>query len=98
MSIYKCHLEPDVYVFETDVLESEGTRVVLADSWLHPGGGGQPADRGAIEHTSGNATITGVDQRDGKAWHVLSSPVSRSSTPTHIFSTRLCLSSSTAHS
>ena len=77
MSIYKCHLEPDVYVFETDVLESDGTRVVLADSWLHPGGGGQPSDRGALEYASGSATITGVDHQDGKTWHVLDSPVTQ---------------------
>jgi misacylated tRNA(Ala) deacylase len=76
MSIYKCHLEPDLYVFESDVLQSEEGRVRLAESWLHPGGGGQPADRAVIEGSFGRVNVTGVQVVDGLGvWHVVDAHV-----------------------
>jgi misacylated tRNA(Ala) deacylase len=77
LSIYLCHLEPDVLAFETDVVESEDSRVVLAQSWLHPGGGGQPPDRAVIEGAFGRANIAGV-QVDGRtAWHLVDASIPR---------------------
>jgi misacylated tRNA(Ala) deacylase len=71
MSIYRCHIEPDVLVFETDVLQAEDGRVVLAESWLHPGGGGQPSDRAIIEGAFGRFNIEGVRTDEGSVWHVV---------------------------
>jgi len=77
LSIYLCHAQPDVLTFETDVLQSEDGRVVLAQSWLHPGGGGQPADRAVIEGAFGRANIAGVQNDGVNVWHIVDSPVPR---------------------
>ena len=75
MSIYLCHLEPDVFTFETDVLEIKEGRIRLAESWLHPGGGGQPADRARIEGSFGEAFIVGVETNGDETWHLVDAPV-----------------------
>lgn len=75
MSVYRCHEEPDVFVFETDVLAAEPGRVLLAESWLHPGGGDQPADRATVEGAFGTARIIGVEVEDGRAWHMVDDAV-----------------------
>lgn len=72
MTIYKCHLEPDKYSFEADVLQAEQGRVLLSQTWLHPGGGGQPADRALIEGAFGQALITRIQIGEGSEfWHVV---------------------------
>ncbi len=75
MSVYRCHLEPDVYAFEADVLQAKEGRVVLSQSWLHPGGGGQPSDRGTIESASSSGCITGVETAGNVAWHLVDVPL-----------------------
>lgn len=75
MSIYKCHLEPDVYSFETDVLASNDGRIQLAESWLHPGGGGQPPDKAVVTGAFGTANIIDVQTEGRRAWHVVDAPV-----------------------
>ncbi len=77
MTIYLCHVEPDVYCFETDVLASEDRRIQLAQTWFHPGGGGQPPDRGVLEHAFGNANINGVETVGDTTWHLVDRPVGR---------------------
>ncbi|MGB6987226.1 MAG: alanyl-tRNA editing protein [Candidatus Aquilonibacter sp.] len=71
MSVYRCHLEPNVYAFEADVLQVQEGRVVLSQSWLHPGGGGQPSDRGTIEGASCGGRITGVETVGEETWHLV---------------------------
>jgi misacylated tRNA(Ala) deacylase len=68
-------LEPDVLTFETDVLQSEKGRVVLAESWLHPGGGGQPSDRGVIEGAFGRVYLAGVQVEGDTVWHLVEDTV-----------------------
>jgi len=75
--IYACHLEPDVYSFETDILESAEGRIVLAQSWLHPGGGGQPPDRAVLEGAFGRANLTAVHVVDERVWHLVDAPAPR---------------------
>jgi misacylated tRNA(Ala) deacylase len=75
MSIYRCHVEPDVYVFETDVLVSEPGRIKLAASWLHPGGGGQPPDRASLVGGFGGANIIGVEADGIATWHLVDAAV-----------------------
>lgn len=73
--IYRCHTDPDKYEFETDVLEAREGGVKLAESWLHPGGGGQPADRGVIEGAFGGANVTGVATEGNDVWHLVDAVV-----------------------
>jgi misacylated tRNA(Ala) deacylase len=75
MSIYRCHSEPGVYVFETDVLASEPGRIKLAASWLHPGGGGQPPDRASLVGDFGSANIVGVATDGIDTWHLVDATV-----------------------
>jgi misacylated tRNA(Ala) deacylase len=58
--IYRCHVDPDKYEFESDVRTAGEGKIMLAESWLHPGGGGQPSDRAAISGAFGSANIIGV--------------------------------------
>ncbi|MGH7715991.1 MAG: alanyl-tRNA editing protein, partial [Vulcanimicrobiaceae bacterium] len=73
--IYRCHVDPDKYEFESDVLKTDGGKIVLAESWLHPGGGGQPADRAAIRGAFGTANITGVITEGDEVWHLVDAPI-----------------------
>lgn len=74
MSVYLCHLEPDLFDFDADVLESRPGQVLLSRSALHPGGGGQVGDVAVLEHRHGTARITGVQAEGGRHWHVLDDP------------------------
>ena len=71
MPIYECHIEPDRRQFTTEIIEARAGAVVLARSWLHPGGGGQPCDRARLESVAGFFAVTGVEVADGKTWHLL---------------------------
>lgn len=71
MAIYLCHLEPDLYVHEADVLAVRPGAVALSASAFHPGGGGQVGDIGSIEWSTGTADVTHVVVEDDVWWHVL---------------------------
>jgi misacylated tRNA(Ala) deacylase len=73
--IYRCHTDPDKYEFETDVLDAREGGVKLAESWLHPGGGGQPADRAVVEGAFGRANIVNVATENGDVWHLVDAAV-----------------------
>ncbi len=73
--IYLCHTDPEKYEFETDALDAREGGVKLAESWLHPGGGGQPADRGVIEGVFGRANIGGVATEGSEVWHLVDAAV-----------------------
>jgi misacylated tRNA(Ala) deacylase len=71
MSIYLCHTDPDRYEFETEIVESRPGAVVLTNSWLHPGGGGQPPDRATLEAMTGAYAVTGIENDGERTWHLL---------------------------
>jgi misacylated tRNA(Ala) deacylase len=72
MSVYLCHSEPDLYVFEAEVVGARPGAVLLSRSALHPGGGGQVCDVGTLEHAGRPLQIVGIE-RDGEDWwHLLS--------------------------
>lgn len=75
MAVYLCHQEPELLEFEAGIIESRPGAVVLSRSALHPGGGGQVADRATLEYQGGTTQILGVDDRDGVWWHLLDDPV-----------------------
>lgn len=74
MSVYLCHLEPDLLDFDAGVLESRPGQVLLSRSALHPGGGGQVGDVAVVEHRQGTVRITGVQAEGDRYWHVLDDP------------------------
>ena len=75
MSVYLCHERPDLLEFDTEIVDSRPGAVVLARSALHPGGGGQVADRARLMHRDGVAQIVDVSLERGRYWHVLDSNV-----------------------
>jgi len=74
VSVYLCHLEPDLLDFDAEVLESRPGQVLLSRSALHPGGGGQVGDVAVVEHRQGTVRITGVQAEGDRYWHVLDDP------------------------
>lgn len=71
MSVYLCHLEPDLYEFEAEVVASRPGAVLLSRSALHPGGGGQVCDVGLLQHAGGTVHITGVEVDGERHWLLL---------------------------
>lgn len=71
MAIYLCHEQPDLYRFETRVVDQRPGAVALDRSAFHPGGGGQVSDVGTIEWSSGSANVSHIEIEDGVWWHVL---------------------------
>jgi misacylated tRNA(Ala) deacylase len=75
VSVYLCHVEPQLLVHDADVLGAEPGRVCVSRSALHPGGGGQECDLGSIEHAGGIVAIAAVeDQALGATWLRLVDP------------------------
>lgn len=74
-SVYLCHEHPDLLDFETEVIDARPGAVVLARSALHPGGGGQVADRATLTHANGVVRIVDVSLEGGRYWHVLDQPL-----------------------
>jgi misacylated tRNA(Ala) deacylase len=74
VSVYLCHLEPDLFDFDAEVLGSRPGQVLLSRSALHPGGGGQVGDVAVVEHRQGTVRITGVQAEGDQYWHVLDDP------------------------
>jgi misacylated tRNA(Ala) deacylase len=75
MAVYLCHEQPDLYEFETEVLDMRPGAVVLARSALHPGGGGQVSDQAVLTHSGGTVRIVSVSLENGRYWHLLDQPV-----------------------
>lgn len=67
MAIYLCHLEPDLYSHDADVIDVRPGAVRLSASAFHPGGGGQVGDIGRIDWSTGSVGVTHISI-DGDAW------------------------------
>jgi misacylated tRNA(Ala) deacylase len=63
----------DAYLkeFESPVVGLSGREVVLARTAFYPGGGGQPADKGALGVGPVNAVVVDVRREEGNVVHVL---------------------------
>ena len=63
----------DAYLkeFESPVVGLSGREVVLARTAFYPGGGGQPADKGALGVGPVNAAVVDVRREGGNVVHVL---------------------------
>ena len=57
--------------FEATVIAVEGNGVVLGRTAFYPGGGGQPADRGALMWEGGEAQVVKVKKQGDHVWHEL---------------------------
>lgn len=74
MAIYLCHDEPDLYLHDAVIVDSQPGRVALSRSAFHPGGGGQVSDIGAIEWSGGRLAVTHIEPEGEIWWHVLADP------------------------
>lgn len=74
MAVYLCHERPDLFAHEATVVDSRPGAVVLSQSALHPGGGGQVSDLGTLEHAAGRVDVTGIEVVGDAWWHVLADP------------------------
>ncbi|MDQ0082432.1 MULTISPECIES: alanyl-tRNA editing protein [Variovorax] len=70
MSPYLCHIEPDCFQFEANVIARRPNAVLLDRSFFYPGGGGQLADRGTLQWNGGEIKIGRVETEGRNAWHV----------------------------
>jgi misacylated tRNA(Ala) deacylase len=63
----------DAYLkeFESPVVGLSGREVVLAQTAFYPGGGGQPADKGALGVGPVNAVVVDVRREGGNVVHIL---------------------------
>jgi misacylated tRNA(Ala) deacylase len=74
VSRYLCHEAPEIREFSTQIIASEPQRLLLASSYLYPGGGGQLADRGRVTVDGQTFAVTGVEDIDGRWWHLHDGP------------------------
>jgi misacylated tRNA(Ala) deacylase len=75
MGRYFCHRHPEVLTHETRVVDARPGAVVLEETPMYPGGGGQLADRGVLRWMDGEVAVTGLELADGQLWHLLADPV-----------------------
>jgi misacylated tRNA(Ala) deacylase len=63
----------DAYLkeFESPVVGLSGREIVLAQTAFYPGGGGQPADKGALGVGPVNAVVVDVRREGGNVVHIL---------------------------
>lgn len=66
-----CHDNPETILHETEVVDAQPGKVLLAQSPFYPGGGGQLADRGIVKWQGGETKVTGFEVIDGKLWHLV---------------------------
>jgi misacylated tRNA(Ala) deacylase len=60
------HHDAYLAAFDADVTAAHPDGVVLDRSAFFPGGGGQPADTGVLEHAGGQVRVAGAQRRDGE--------------------------------
>ncbi|HTZ79868.1 MAG TPA: alanyl-tRNA editing protein [Stellaceae bacterium] len=68
-----CHENPETLSLETSVTDARPGRVALAQSPFYPGGGGQPADKGVLRWSGGEARVVGFEEEGDRLWHLLDS-------------------------
>jgi misacylated tRNA(Ala) deacylase len=66
-----CHDHPETLTLETEIVDAQPGKIVLAQSPFYPGGGGQLADSGVLRWSGGAATVIGFEVSGGKVWHLL---------------------------
>jgi misacylated tRNA(Ala) deacylase len=64
-----CQEHPELLEFETDVLDSRPGSVLLAQSPVFPGGGGQLPDKASLAWSHGEASIRAVRIDERGLWH-----------------------------
>lgn len=71
MTVALYHQDAYLKAFHARVEQSGDLGIVLDQSALYPGGGGQPSDSGLIRHPDGEVPIRKVKRSEGALWHVL---------------------------
>lgn len=70
-----CYEAPDLHEFHATVIDARAGAVLLDRSAFYPGGGGQPADRGALRWAGGVVRVDRLEVEGDRLWHVLAEPV-----------------------
>lgn len=66
-----CHDHPETLSVQTQIVDFQPGKIVLAQSPFYPGGGGQLADQGIVRWNGGEARVVGFEVAGGKVWHLL---------------------------
>jgi len=74
MSLYLCHEQPDLLVFDAEITSARPGAIRLSRSALHPGGGGQLCDQALVHGAHGSARVVEVRVEDGAHWLVFDLP------------------------
>ena len=69
------HLQPEALTLETEVVNADAGRVMLAESPFFPGGGGQLPDKGVIRWNGGEVAVTGFEPYGGRMWVILAEKI-----------------------
>jgi misacylated tRNA(Ala) deacylase len=69
------HEHPETLTLETNVVDAQPGRIMLAESPFFPGGGGQMADKGVIRWSGGETAVTGFEPYGGRIWVLLGDAV-----------------------
>ncbi len=72
MKDYYFRIDPYARELETEILEISDTQLILKDTIIYPGGGGQPPDTGKITGPGFEADITGAKKQGDLIVHSLS--------------------------
>ncbi len=64
-------LQPYLKATRAEVIQLEGSRVLLSETIFYPEGGGQNADQGTLIWAGGTALVVGLEKVDGVVWHSL---------------------------
>lgn len=69
------HEHPHTLTLETEIVNAQPGRILLAQSPFFPGGGGQLADRGIVRWSGGEVSVQGFQPDGGRIWLVLAEPI-----------------------
>ena len=64
-----CQSDPELFELETEVIDARPGAVLLAQSPMFPGGGGQLPDRASLQWANGEIAISGVTPDTQGWWH-----------------------------
>jgi misacylated tRNA(Ala) deacylase len=77
----KLYLEdPYAREFDADVIESSEGWCTLSQTLFHPGGGGQPHDRGHLILRGESVTVSAIREEAGRVWHCIGSNPAKGAT------------------
>ncbi|HPH94782.1 MAG TPA: alanyl-tRNA editing protein [Anaerolineaceae bacterium] len=75
-ALYAADSSLKIFQSEVTAVNEQDNCIALAASAFYPGGGGQPADQGALDWGTGPQAVTRLQKdREGNIWHYLGVPL-----------------------